>query len=94
MSVHLELVKADLDAREALGLKKYGTTMDRQDLSLVDWLQHAYEETLDKALYLKKAILTLREDAVQKAEALAPGETFGRSSSLEAGYVEEDARHE
>lgn len=60
MSVHLDLVKADLDAREALGLEKYGTTMDRSDLSLVDWLQHAYEETLDLALYLKKAIVGLR----------------------------------
>ncbi len=63
MSVHLELVKADLDAREQLGKKKYGTTMDRSDLSLMDWLQHAYEETLDQALYLKKSIMYLHDGA-------------------------------
>lgn len=46
----------DLDKREALGRKKYGTDVDRTDLTHKEWLQHAYEETLDKALYLKRAI--------------------------------------
>ena len=46
----------DLDRREALGRKKYGTDVDRPDLTHKEWLQHAYEETLDKALYLKRAI--------------------------------------
>ena len=45
--------------REELGLKKYGTTVDREDLTLRDWLQHAYEESLDKSLYLKSAIRVL-----------------------------------
>ena len=30
--------------------------MDRNDLTHKEWLQHAYEEALDMALYLKKAI--------------------------------------
>lgn len=60
MSVILDLVKADLDAREARGLEKYGVTVDRTDLSLLDWLQHAYEEKMDSVVYLKKAIMTLR----------------------------------
>lgn len=49
-------VRDDLKHRSKLGIKKYGVTLDRDDLSLREWLQHAYEETLDKALYLKKAI--------------------------------------
>lgn len=52
----VEQVKADLDARSAKGLKKYGVTVSDNPLSLAEWLQHAYEETLDKALYLKRAI--------------------------------------
>lgn len=54
-------VIADMQQREAFGIKKYGTTMDRQDLELTDWLQHAYEESLDKSLYLKAAINKLKE---------------------------------
>lgn len=53
-------VIADMQQREEIGIKKYGTTMDRQDLNLVDWLQHAYEESLDKSLYLKAAINKLK----------------------------------
>ena len=52
----LEKVIEDMVRREKRGFEKYNTTMDRQDLSLVEWLNHAYEETLDKALYLKKSI--------------------------------------
>jgi len=46
----------DLLAREEKGFKEYGTTMDRTDLSEVEWLQHAYEEALDLSIYLKKLI--------------------------------------
>lgn len=49
-------VRSDLQQRSERGIQKYGTTLDREDLNLKDWLQHAYEETLDKALYLKRAI--------------------------------------
>jgi len=52
----LDDVIADLRAREARGVAKYGTTVDRTDLSLRDWLQHAYEECLDQAIYLKRAM--------------------------------------
>lgn len=50
----LQLVIMDLKVREERGLATYGTTMDRKDLSKQEWLQHAYEEALDLALYLKK----------------------------------------
>jgi hypothetical protein len=46
----------DLLAREEKGIKEYGTTMDRTDLSEKEWLQHAYEEALDLSIYLKKLI--------------------------------------
>ncbi len=52
----VEAVRSDLDARSARGVSKYGTTLARTDLSLRDWLQHAYEEALDLALYLRRAM--------------------------------------
>jgi hypothetical protein len=56
MSKTLAALLKDMKDREELGLKKYGCTVDREDLTLRDWLQHAYEESLDKSLYLKRAI--------------------------------------
>ena len=58
----VEAVRADLLKRSQVGLAKYGVTLDRKDLSLRDWLQHAYEETLDQANYLKRAIMALDEE--------------------------------
>ena len=55
----LQSVIMDLKIREERGLATYGTTMDRKDLSKQEWLQHAYEEALDLAQYLKKEITTL-----------------------------------
>jgi len=52
----VESVRSDLFLRSQRGIKKYGTTLDREDLSDTEWLQHAYEEALDLALYLKKLI--------------------------------------
>lgn len=52
----VEAVRADLLRRSQFGIAKYGTTLDRTDLSLRDWLQHAYEECLDQANYLKRSI--------------------------------------
>lgn len=54
----------DLLARQEKGRIEYGTTMDRTDLNEEQWLQHAYEEALDLAIYLKKIIKTKKnEDA-------------------------------
>lgn len=49
-------VCADIAARQALGIKKYGTTVEDNPLTLRAWLQHAYEETLDHAIYLRRSI--------------------------------------
>lgn len=47
---------ADLERREGKGLKEYGCTVDRTDLSELEWLQSLYEELLDSAVYTKKLI--------------------------------------
>ena len=62
MSKILYSIIDDLLSREDKGLKEYGTTMDRTDLTEQDWLQHAYEEALDLAIYLKKIIKTKQNE--------------------------------
>ena len=47
-------VISDFISRSNIGLEKYGTTLDREDLSLLDWVQHAQEELMDGILYLEK----------------------------------------
>jgi glycosyl transferase, family 25 len=47
--------------RSNFGLQKYGTTLDRDDLSALDWIQHAQEEHMDAILYLEKLKTKLRE---------------------------------
>jgi hypothetical protein len=40
--------------RSEVGIKKYGVTLDRTDLTRLEWLQHAQEEAMDLILYLEK----------------------------------------
>jgi hypothetical protein len=40
--------------RSEAGIKKYGVTLERNDLSFQDWIQHAQEEAMDFILYLEK----------------------------------------
>ena len=49
-------VCADIARRQAFGKNKYGTTVAENPLSLRAWLVHAFEEALDQAIYLKRAI--------------------------------------
>jgi hypothetical protein len=49
-------VCADIADRQQRGIAKYGTTVADNPLTLKQWLQHAYEEVLDQAVYLKRAI--------------------------------------
>lgn len=46
----------DIVRRQERGVTKYGTTVSANPLALKEWLQHAYEECLDQAIYLKRAI--------------------------------------
>ena len=40
--------------RSNVGIEKYGTTLDRDDLTPLEWLKHAQEEEMDFTLYLEK----------------------------------------
>jgi len=45
--------------RSRVGKLKYNTDLDRKDLSLSEWLQHAIEENMDAILYLQKIKSTI-----------------------------------
>jgi hypothetical protein len=51
----VEEVRQDLLDRSEVGIKKYNTTLDREDLDLFDWMEHTRQELLDGALYLTRA---------------------------------------
>lgn len=51
------IVKSVIDSfkeRSEAGFKKYGTNLDRNDLSVLEWLQHLQEELQDAILYAEK----------------------------------------
>ena len=40
--------------RSDVGQKKYGTTLDRKDLSRLEWINHLQEELMDAILYCER----------------------------------------
>lgn len=61
----------DLASRAERGLKKYNTTLEENNHQ--NMLQHAYEEALDMAQYLKKEVTTL--NTVQDLTKQYPNDT-------------------
>lgn len=51
-----ERVIAKIRQRRDAGRIKYGTTMERNDLSFAQWLKHLQEELMDAAIYVEKLI--------------------------------------
>jgi len=65
----------EIQERAKRGLNKYGVTMEREDLTTVEWLQHALEEALDLAVYLKRlqheiSALTRRNEWLEEVVGL------------------------
>ena len=54
------MVCDDIAKRQQVGIAKYGTTVAGNPLTHAQWLQHAYEECLDMAVYLKRAMAELQ----------------------------------
>jgi histidinol dehydrogenase len=57
----VEAIRTQLKDRSDVGIRKYNTTLDRTDLSLLDWLEHAKQEALDFALYLERIKREVKE---------------------------------
>jgi len=50
----VESVIEQFKQRSNVGINKYGVTLDREDLSTLEWLQHLQEELMDATLYVQK----------------------------------------
>ena len=40
--------------RAIMGKEKYGVDLDREDLNIIEWIEHAKQEHMDAILYLEK----------------------------------------
>lgn len=54
----------EFNNRAEFGQQKYGTDLDRDDLTFVEWIQHAKEEHMDAILYLEK----IRQEELKRLE--------------------------
>ena len=50
----VESVINQFSERSRVGIDKYGVTLDRTDLSTLEWILHAQEEAMDFCLYLER----------------------------------------
>ena len=50
----VERVVNKFDDRSRVGIAKYGTTLDENKATLVEWLTHLQEELMDATLYIEK----------------------------------------
>ena len=51
---HVESVINKYRERSNEGIRKYGTTLEREDLSFLEWLNHLQEELMDATLYIER----------------------------------------
>ena len=47
-------VLARFNERSQLGIMKYNTTLERNDLSALEWLTHLQDELMDATLYVER----------------------------------------
>tara|TARA_R110001606_G_scaffold230208_1_gene378072 strand:- start:685 stop:996 length:312 start_codon:yes stop_codon:yes gene_type:complete len=50
---YVQQVKEKFEQRSQVGIEKYDTTLERDDLDILDWINHAQEEAMDLTLYLE-----------------------------------------
>lgn len=62
-----QVIKTILE-RAHRGEQKYSTTMERNDLSFLEWLQHLQEELLDAAIYIEKLKSYVKKDTRDSKE--------------------------
>lgn len=63
-----KMVCDDIASRQAVGIKKYGTTLEGNPAGRLERLQHAYEEALDLAGYLRWEIERAKSEEIMGAD--------------------------
>ena len=59
----VENVISKFSSRSDVGVKKYGTTLEDNQLTLIEWLNHLQEELMDATLYVQKLKEELEESS-------------------------------
>ena len=50
----VESVIKQFKDRSEVGIAKYGVTLNREDLSTLEWIQHLQEELMDAVCYIER----------------------------------------
>jgi hypothetical protein len=85
----VDSVRDKMLARSEAGIRKYGTTMTRGDLNILDWLNHAQEEAMDLAIYLERLIWDAQEIIEAGDEGVSEEAAF--YEMLNRGYAKDRA---
>ena len=65
---YVQAVKEKFEERSQTGIRKYNTTLEREDLSFVDWLTHLQEELMDATLYVERLKTSYVEETQGKSK--------------------------
>jgi succinate dehydrogenase flavin-adding protein (antitoxin of CptAB toxin-antitoxin module) len=63
---YVQSVKEKFDERSQAGIRKYNTTLEREDLSFLDWLTHLQEELMDATLYVERLKTSYAEENISR----------------------------
>ena len=66
---YVQAVKEKFEERSQTGIRKYNTTLEREDLNIVDWLNHLQEELMDATLYVERLKASYVEETQGKGKA-------------------------
>jgi hypothetical protein len=64
--IHVKNVLEKYTIRSNLGLLKYGTNLERNDLTQLQWLNHLQEELMDATLYIERIMYEIKNINKQK----------------------------
>ena len=71
--------------RAKMGKEKYGQTLDRDDVGMVEWITHFQEELMDGILYaekLKQRISLIEKDLKNLKDTLIKDQEYETASSI------------
>ena len=65
---YVQAVKEKFEQRSQTGIKKYNTTLEREDLNFIDWINHLQEELMDATLYVERLKTSYAEKNIPRGE--------------------------
>ena len=64
---YVQAVKEKFEQRSQTGIRKYNTTLEREDLNFIDWLNHLQEELMDATLYVERLKTSYAEEITKES---------------------------